>query len=80
MPKTITIRLDEQTYERMKCFAQAERRPLSNFIENATLSYIDKMLFADDLEMAEILSNHQLLMRLRKGSKDAKEKKGEFVA
>ena len=53
---------------------------LSNFIENATLSYVDKMLFTDDSEMAEILTDDQLLTRLRKGSKDAKEKKGEFVA
>lgn len=59
----------------MKLFARAERRPLFNFIENATLSYIDKMVFADESEIAEILSNKQLLAKLRLGSKEARERK-----
>ena len=80
MPKTVTLRLDEEAYEKMKCFAHVERRPLSNFIEHATLNYIDRILFVDESEMAEILSNKELLARLRLGSKQVKKKKGKFVA
>ncbi|MBU0700582.1 CopG family transcriptional regulator [bacterium] len=79
MPSTITVRLNDEVYRRIKDFAQSERRAISNFIENATLSYIEKSAFMDDLEMMEILNNKELINRIRKGSKDAKEKKGEFV-
>ena len=80
MAKTITIRLDEETYEKMKRFAEAERRPISNFIQHATLNYIDRVLFVDNPEIAEILGDRNLITKLRHGSKDAKEKRGKFVA
>jgi hypothetical protein len=36
--------------------------------------------FADDGEMAEILANEKLVARLKKGSRDARNRKGRFVA
>jgi uncharacterized protein (DUF1778 family) len=39
--KTITLRVDDATYEKIKTAAEAERRSLSNFIENVTLSYLE---------------------------------------
>jgi len=33
----------------------------------------------DDTEMAEILANEKLINRIRKGSRDARERRGQFV-
>jgi predicted transcriptional regulator len=79
MSKTVTVRLDDEVYEKIKNFAMAERRPISNFIENAALNYIEEAVFADELEMIEILSNKELVDRLKKGSKDVRKKRGRFV-
>jgi len=80
MAKTVTIRLDDHTYESIKKAAESEKRPISNFVEYATLKYIEETAFVDDSEMLEIMNNPQLLERLRTGSKQAKEKRGNFVA
>ena len=36
--------------------------------------------FADDAEMSEILSRPELVKRLKAGSRDARRRKGRFVA
>ncbi len=79
MTKTVTVRLDEEVYQKIKKCAEAERRPISGFLENAALSYIEESGFADELEMMEILSNKELMARLQRGSRQAKAKKGKFV-
>lgn len=79
MSKTITLRLDEGTYEELKEAAQAENRPLSNLIETAALAKVREQQFVDDAEMAEILENESLLKRLRAGSREAARRKGSFV-
>lgn len=79
MPKTITIRLDDETYDKIKRFAEAERRPISGFIENAALSYIEESAFADELEMAEILGNEELMARLQRGSQQAQLRRGRLI-
>ena len=79
MSKTVTLRLDDQSYQELKEAAEAERRPLSNLIETAALSRIREQQFVDDAEMAEIHSNERLLERLRTGSRQAKERRGRFV-
>ena len=79
MPKTVTLRLKDEVYEAFSEAARAENRPLSNLIETAALAKIREQQFVDDVEMAEILSNDDLLKRLRSGSRDAQERKGRFV-
>ena len=79
MSKTVTLRLDDKSYELIKQHAQADNRPLSNFIETATLKYIEETNFVDDYEMAQILNNKDLLNSLKRGSADAANKKGKFV-
>ena len=37
--KTITVRVDDNVYNVLKKAADGERRTISNFIENASLSY-----------------------------------------
>jgi len=79
MSKTVTLRIEEGVYEKMKSHAVSENRTLSNFIETATLRYIDEADLVDEFEMEEIASNADLLERLKNGSRDAKQKKGRFV-
>jgi len=79
MSKTVTIRLDEETYREFREAAEAERRPLSNLIETAALASIRERQFGDDAEMAEIRSNENLIERLKSGSEDARAERGRFV-
>lgn len=79
MSKTITLRIDDDIYDKFKNHAKIENRSLSNFIETATKKYIDEIDFVDDFEMIEITENELLLKNLKKGSKDAKLKRGRFV-
>ena len=59
--------------------AKAENRSLSNLIETAALNKIREQQFIDDAEMAEILSNQELLKRIKEGSNQARILKGRFV-
>ena len=79
MPKTLTLRIDDTTYETFMKFAKADNRSLANFIETAVKAHIRESAFVDDSEMAEILANVQLVNRLKKGSKEAKQKKGNLI-
>lgn len=79
MPKTLTMRLDDQTYETFARAAKAERRSLANLVENAALRHIEDSNFVDDAEMAEIVSRPELVKRLQAGSRDARKRKGRLV-
>jgi hypothetical protein len=79
MSKTVTLRIEEGSYEKIKEHAIGENRTLSNFIETATLKYIDEVDMVDEFEMEEIASNADLLKRLKKASQDSRQKKGRFV-
>ena len=59
--------------------AKSENRSLSNLIETAALKNIREQQFVDDIELAEILSNDDLLKRLKEGSSEARQSKGRFV-
>lgn len=80
MAKTVTLRLDDVAYRELKEAAAAANRPLSNLIETAALERVREQRFVDDAEMAEILDNEALLARLRSGSRQARQRKGRFVA
>ncbi len=79
MSRTVTLRLDEDTYRELREAAEAENRPLSNLIETAALHRIREQQFVDDAEMAEIASNARLRTRLTAGSRDAQRRRGRFV-
>ena len=79
MAKTVTLRLDDETYRIFTSAARAENRSLANLIQTAALDQIHHQQFVDDYEMAEILANEDLLDRLRRGSEDARLTKGRFV-
>jgi len=79
MPKTVTIRITDDTYRSFVKRAKTENRSLANFIETAVKEHIRECDFADDAEMAELLANEELIQRLRKASRDATRKKGTMI-
>jgi len=79
MHKTVTLRLKDDVYKIFAQMAKSENRSLSNLIETAALKNIRERQFVDDVELAEILSNEDLLERLKEGSIEAKQSKGRFV-
>jgi len=79
MGKTITLRIDDDTYDIFRTAAQAQRRTISNFIEYATLSHVTEEAFVDDQEMASILKDKKLVSSLRKAKEDIKNGKYRIV-
>jgi len=79
MPKTLTIRVSDETYNSFLKRAKAENRSISNFIETTVKEHIRECDFADASEMMEILANEQLVERLKKGSENARRKKGRMI-
>ena len=79
MSKTLTLRLDDETYRVFKKVARAEKRSIANLVETAALARILEQQFVDDYEMAEILANENLVERLKRGSRDARERRGNFI-
>ena len=79
MSKTVTLRLKDDVYRAFLEAARAENRPLSNLIETAALNKIREQQFVDDVEMAEILADRDLLKRIQKGSREARLRKGRIV-
>lgn len=79
MPKTITIRLGEEAYRELKRRADATNRAISNLIETAALRYVREADFVSEDEMAGILADEVLVKRLKRGSRDAKARRGRLV-
>ena len=79
MYKTVTLRLKKDVYDVFLEMSQAQNRSLANLIETAALRNIIEQQFVDDVEMAEIRSNKELMQRINKGSMDARQRKGAFV-
>jgi predicted transcriptional regulator len=79
MAKTVTVRIDDSTYRRIKSAAEAERRTISNFMEYATMTYLENSSFVDDNEMAEISEDEELLSTLNKAMGDINRGKYRIV-
>jgi len=79
MSRIVTLRLPDETYRQIQALAQRENRPLSNFIETATLRYMESEQFADEFEMELIRGDVELNRSLRRGLRDAKTGRGRFV-
>ena len=80
MARTVTLRLEQDEYDELREAAAAERRPLSNFIATVALERVREAQFVDDGEMAEILHDDALVQKLRTGSRQARRRRGDFVA
>ena len=79
MAKTVTVRLDEKTYELIRKAAAGERRTISNFIEYATVAYLVEDTFVSDAEMQQILEDKTLVTELKQGKADIARRKYSIV-
>lgn len=79
MGKTVTIRVDDDTYNLIKKAATGQKRSISNFIEFATLAYLTDDSFVSDDEMDEILSNEKLLKAFKSAETDVKNQRFRIV-
>ncbi|WP_020613558.1 ribbon-helix-helix protein, CopG family [Sediminispirochaeta bajacaliforniensis] len=79
MAKTITIRIDDDTYELFRSAAEGERRSISNFIEYATIAFLTEESFVSDSEMDEILKDKEILTALNRGKKEIAEGQYKIV-
>ncbi len=79
MSKTVTLRLDDVVYKRLRTLAERDNRPLSNFIETAALRFVESEQFVDEFEMGEIRANKVLNASLKQGLSDAKAKRGRLA-
>lgn len=68
--KTIKIRVDDNIYTILKKAAECEHRTISNFIENASLSYLTNEIVISDNEMNEIIKDKELVSGIKKGLSD----------
>ena len=79
MSRTVTLRLNESVYERLRTAAEDEERSLSNFIETAALHYLEHEEHVDEFEMQGIDRNRPLKESISGGLADAKEGRGRYV-
>jgi predicted transcriptional regulator len=79
MPKIITLRLKDEVYQEFSEAARSESRSVSNLIQTSALAKIREQQFADDAEMNEILSDKELMKRIKTGSRDARLRRGQFA-
>ncbi len=79
MSRTVTLRLPDDVHKKLRTLAERDHRTLSNFIETATLRYVEQSQFVDEFEMAELSDNVELQKSLRRGHQDMKGRKGQFV-
>lgn len=79
MPKTLTLRVDDATYEFLAEAAEAEGRSIANLIETAALAHLAERQFADDAEVAEIAARERLRVRLARAAAEARARRGEFI-
>ena len=79
MPKTITLRLRDEVYEKLNRAAAEDNRSIANLIETLALKKLDEETLVDDFEMEEIFSNTNLLKKLERGHTHAVQKKGRLV-
>jgi predicted transcriptional regulator len=77
MSKVVTIRLGEEEYKRIRAAAQADNRPISNFMETATMRFLEQSEFVDEREMVAIRADKQLMRSLKAGSADVR--KGRYT-
>lgn len=79
MSKAVALRLNENVYRVFVEAAEAENRSISNLIETAALNKVGGKQLVDDTDIFEILADEKLIALLRKGAKEAAERKGRFV-
>jgi len=79
MPKSVTLRLSDDVYEKFSQMAREENRSMANLVETLALQKLTEEIFTDTFETEEILANPALMKKLKKGHRQAEVRKGRFV-
>lgn len=79
MAKTITMRIDDDSYEMLKKAASGARRTISNFLEFAAISYLSQEAYVSDAEMQEIAKDKDLVRNLKLGEKQIQQGRYRIV-
>jgi len=79
MAKVVTLRLSDAEYQLYARAAKAVQRSVSNLINHLAQQKLEEDVFADQIEMDELLGSPELVTALRQGSQDAAQRKGAFV-
>jgi len=79
MSKVIPIRFDDDDYNLLKTMAQAEKRPLSNYISFKVITAAEEDLFVSDEEQLSIEDDEGLMQRIKKSRGDIKKGKYRIV-
>jgi len=79
MARTITVRLDDATYEMIRSAARGERRSVANFLEYAAVSFVTQHAQVSDEEMDELLGDADLARELEAGRADYREHRYRVV-
>ena len=77
--KTLTMRIEDSTYQAIKIAADGQNRNLSNFIEFATMQYLSSSEHISDGEMSEIMADEELVKNLQVGKQEAQNEEYTIV-
>ena len=72
LSKTITLRLDDETYDLIRSAAKGQMRSIANFVEYATISHLTEDAFVSNDEMQQIMSDGELGQTLKKAMAEVK--------
>ena len=65
--KTVTMRVDDSTWQIISAAADGQKRTISNFLEFAVLQYLSSAQYVDNVEMRAILKDKELVRSLKEG-------------
>ena len=75
--KTVTMRVDDATWQIISAAADGQKRTISNFLEFAVLQYLSSAQYVDNAEMDDILKDKELVRNLIEGLKEVEN--GEYT-
>jgi len=79
MPRSVTLRLSDDVYQKFSQMAREENRSMANLVETLALQKLTEEIFTDTFETEEILANSALMKKLKRGYRQAELRKGRFV-
>jgi len=79
MPRSVTLRLSDDVYQKFSQMAREENRSMANLVETLALQKLTEEIFTDTFETEEILANSALMKKLKRGHRQAELRKGRFV-
>jgi uncharacterized protein (DUF1778 family) len=79
MPKTITLRFDDEVYKMIELAAEAEDLRISEYVVNATIAYLTEGNYVSEEEMREIVNDEDLMAALERARIDIAQGNYEIV-